>query len=117
MATPILTNVGALIAVEMVAGEPWAYTVTIYESGAVVNIAGRSYASQLRDEAGALIASATCTVVSPTTLGKVSVAFTGAQTTGLVPGQVYAWSLQETNAGLTSELLRADVTIYKRITA
>lgn len=117
MATPILTNVGGLVALEMVTGEPFAETVRIMDNGVVVDIAGRSYAAQLRDEAGTLIASATCTVVNPSTLGKVSIAFTGAQTTGLVPGQVYAWSLQETNAGLTSELLRADVTVYKRITA
>lgn len=115
MAAPRLTNAGSTVSPTIVRGKAWAETYTIKENGAAVNIAGRSYASQIRTATGTLAATAVCTIVDAPG-GKVSVAFTAAETSALVTGTEYVWSLDETITGIAGELLRGDVQVLENIT-
>lgn len=115
MAAPRITNAGSTISPTIVRGKAWAETYGIKDNGAVVNITGRTYASQIRMADGTLAATATCTIVDAPN-GKVSVAFTAAATSALVTGTEYVWSFVETASGLTSELLRGDVQVLEDIT-
>lgn len=115
MAAPRLTNAGSTVSLVIVRGKAWAETYTIKENGVAVNIAGRSYASQIRTATGTLAATATCTIVDAPA-GKVSVAFTAAETAALVTGNEYVWSFDETISSIASERLRGDVQVLENIT-
>jgi hypothetical protein len=116
MPTPTLSNQGGIVAVEIVRSVPWAYTFTLKDkTGAAINIAGRTYAAQIRTAAGTLAATATCAIVDAAG-GKVSVSFTGAQTAALTVGTLYLFSIEQTASGLVTELVRGNVTVQGDIT-
>lgn len=114
MAAPKLTNAGSTVAVTIVRGDGFAETVTIYENGVAVNIAGRTFTTQIRTATGTLAANGTCTIVDAPN-GKVSIAFTGAATSALTAGTEYVWSFVQTVSGAKSELLRGDVAVLENI--
>ena len=114
MPTYTLSNVGATIRAEIVRGDDYAFIVSQDDDNGPVNIAGRTYVAQLRDVSGTLIATGTCTIVSAA-LGKLSVAFSAAQTAALVAGYEYAFAVRETASGVKTELVRADVVVLEPI--
>jgi hypothetical protein len=115
MYSPRLSNAGASVQLDVVRNVPWAYTFTIKEAGAVVNISGRTYAAQIRTAGDALAATATCTITDAAN-GKFSVSFSAASTAALTAGANYVWSLEQTASGVTTELVRGEVTVYGEIT-
>lgn len=85
--------------------------------GSAINIAGRTYAGQLRATAAsdAVVASFVCAVVGDGSTGEVVCSIPSNVTASLQP-QVCVYDIQETNGSVVTTLLRGDVKILQDVT-
>lgn len=85
--------------------------------GSAINIAGRSYAAQLRETAASdtVIASFVCSIVGNGSTGEVVCSIPSNVTANLTP-QVCVYDIQETNGAVVTTLLRGDVKIVQDVT-
>lgn len=111
----VLSALGERLDLELVQGDAFARTLTYKVNGAVTNITGYIFASQIRDEDGTLAATLTCTIVNAAA-GTFSIGLTGAQTAALETGRPYVYDLKVTISGVTMQLLRGFVTIFDEAT-
>lgn len=111
-----LNNRGAKVDLQLTTAAAFARTMTRKTNGAVQNLAGYTYAAQIRDVAGNLAATFTCAVVDAGA-GTFSVSLTNAQTAALTAGTVYRWDLEETISGVTIQLIYGDVSVTDEVTA
>lgn len=117
MPAPIITNEGSYLDIRIVAGVAWAMTCTLDIDGVPINLAGNTFAAQLRTASGTLAATATCTITNAAA-GQFTVALTGAQTAALQVGTEYMMSVNRTASGVTSEVVRSrSVSIVTGVTA
>lgn len=112
----ILQNTGARVDLELVKGAAFGRTITYKVNDAVVNIAGYSFAAQIRTTTGTLVQSMTCTVTNAAA-GLFTISLTGAQTSAMTAGTLYVWSLEQTLSSVVSELLRGYVNVVDEVTA
>lgn len=110
-----LTSSGAVWNIEVVNGAAFARTFYHKINGVVTDITNYSFNAQIRTNAGTLAATMTATTVNAGA-GTFSLSLTGAQTSGLVAGGLYRWSLEQTVGGVTTELLRGLVNVVDEIT-
>lgn len=87
------------------------------ENGTATNIAGRTYASQIRSSADAttVIASFTCAIVGNGSTGQVTCTLPASTTSALSPGMA-VFDLQETNGTVVTTLLAGQVSIVQDVT-
>lgn len=111
----ILQNTGARVDLELVKGAAFGRTITYKVNDAVVNIAGYSFAAQIRTTTGTLVQSMTCTVTNAAA-GLFTISLTGAQTSAMTAGTLYVWSLEQTLSSVVSELLRGYVNVVDEVT-
>lgn len=98
-------------------GDTETVSVTLQnENGTPVDIAGRTYAAQLRTNASntTILASFTCAIVDAAS-GTLTASLTATQTAALTPG-LAVWDLQETNGSSVTTLLAGQVTIVQDVT-
>lgn len=98
-------------------GSTCALTVTLKDSaGVVINIAGYTFASQIRKTyGGTLIASFTCAVVGDGSAGQMTISLTAAQTTLLLETS-YVYDLKYTNGSTIKRVMQGEVTISQEVT-
>jgi hypothetical protein len=86
------------------------------ESGTPINIAGRTYTSQLRStqDSAIIAASFTCTVTDGAA-GEVTCVMSPASSGELDPGYFY-WDLQENASGVITTVLSGQVTVLADVT-
>ena len=111
----ILQNTGARVDLELCKGAAFGRTITYKVNDAVVNIAGYSFAAQIRTTTGTLVQSMTCTVTNAAA-GLFTISLTGAQTSAMTAGTLYVWSLEQTLSSVVSELLRGYVNVVDEVT-
>ena len=111
----ILQNSGARVDIELVKGAGFGRTITYTINYVVTNIAGYSFAAQVRTTTGTLVQSMTCTVTNAAA-GQFTVSLTGAQTAALTAGTLYVWSLEQSVSGVVSELIRGYVNVVDEVT-
>lgn len=116
MYTPTLRNTGASVALELVRGAAFARTITYKVNGAVQNITGYTFTSQIRTTGSVNVVSLTCTVTDAAN-GVFTIALTANETASLTAGTPYVWSLEQSVSGVASELLRGPVTVFEEVTA
>jgi hypothetical protein len=87
------------------------------ENGTAIDIAGRTYASQIRSSADAstVIASFNCAVVGNGSTGQVTCTLPASTTSALSPGMA-VFDLQETNGTVVTTLLAGQVSIVQDVT-
>lgn len=98
-------------------GDTEVVEVTITTDGTTpVDIAGRTYASQMRTspDITAIAITGTCTITSAAN-GQMKVVFAAADTADLDPGYLY-WDLQETNGSVVTTILSGTVTVLADVT-
>ncbi len=98
-------------------GDTETVTVTLQnESGAAINITGRTYSAQIREKTSSTSALATFTCsISNALTGKFACTLSSATTTNLSPLNA-VWDLQENNGGVITTLLAGDVVISRDVT-
>ena len=111
----ILQITVARVDLEVVKGAAFGRTITYKVNDAVVNIAGYSFAAQIRTTTGTLVQSMTCTVTNAAA-GLFTISLTGAQTSAMTAGTLYVWSLEQTLSSVVSELLRGYVNVVDEVT-
>lgn len=111
----VLQNTGARVDLELVKGAAFGRTITYKVNDVVTNIAGYSFAAQVRTTTGTLVQSMTCTTTNAAA-GLFTISLTGAQTAALTAGTLYVWSLEQTVSSVVSELLRGYVNVVDEVT-
>lgn len=99
-------------------GDTETIALTIQDAaGAAVNIAGRSYASQIRATADSstVLASFTCAIVGDGSTGQVTCTLPASTTAALTAGPA-VFDLQETNGTVVTTLLEGAVSIVRDVT-
>ena len=86
-------------------------------AGAAINIAGRTYASQIRPSADSstVLASFNCALVGSGSTGQVTCTLPASTTATLSPGTA-VFDLQETNGTVITTILAGQVTITQDVT-
>jgi hypothetical protein len=98
-------------------GDTETISITIQdENGAAVNIAGRTYAAQIRStvDSAIVVATFSCSITNAAT-GELAATLSAATTTALTPG-LGVWDLQETNGTTVTTLLSGPVTVVQDVT-
>lgn len=98
-------------------GDTETISVAIKDSaGAAVDITGRTYAAQIREQAESTTALAnfSCTITSAVA-GTLAATLSATTTAALTPG-LAVWDLQETNGSVVTTLLAGQVTIVQDVT-
>lgn len=98
-------------------GDTETIAVTITTDGTTpVNIAGRTYTSQMRStpDIAAIAATAVCSITDAAA-GQVNVVYSATSTATLDPGYYY-WDLQENAAGVISTILSGVVQVLPDVT-
>ena len=113
--TQTLTNTGAPVDLLLRKGAAFARTLTYKTNGVVTDITGFTFASQIRNAAGTLVATFTCQVVNGPQ-GIFSIALTAASIASLTVGTVYYWDLECTQNNMTFELMSGKVTVVNEVT-
>jgi hypothetical protein len=87
------------------------------ESGQATDIAGRTYASQIRvsAESTTVLASFNCAIVGSGSTGQVICTIPASTTASLTPGMA-VYDLAETNGAVVTTLLAGPVTITQDVT-
>lgn len=106
----ILTNTGAAVDLVLRQGAQFSKSIVHKTNGVVTNLAGYTFASQIRTAGGTLAATPTCTVVNAGS-GIFSVTISAAAIAGLTVGTTYYWELESTNGGITNELASGQVSV------
>lgn len=99
-------------------GDTETISLTMQDSaGAAINIAGRTYASQIRAaaESSTVLATFNCSVVGNGSTGQVTCTLPASTTAGLSPG-IAVFDLQETNGTVVTTILAGQVTITQDVT-
>jgi hypothetical protein len=110
-----LQNTGARVDLELCKGAAFGRTITYKINDTVTNIAGYSFAAQIRTTTGTLVQAMTCTVTNAAA-GLFTISLTGAQTSAMTAGTLYVWSLEQTLSSVVSELLRGYVNVVDEVT-
>lgn len=90
------------------------YTLPLFiynDAGALADLTPYTFASELRDINGTLIATLACSVIDMLN-GAIQVVLNA---TGIAPGNYY-WDLKATTAGKVKWLAYGKVTVFKKIT-
>lgn len=97
-------------------GDTTTLIITITDSSGPVNITGRTYTSQVRQNADDPTAAATftCTLTTPLS-GVLTCVLTATQTAALEPGN-HVWDLQENASGTISTVLAGAFTVLADVT-
>lgn len=87
------------------------------QDGSAVNIAGRTYSSQVRSrpDSSSAIATFACEVVGDGSTGQIICTLSSATTAALSPGYG-VFDLQESASGVVTTLLAGNVTIVQDVT-
>lgn len=99
-------------------GDTETINITMQTSaGAAINIAGRTYASQIRASADSstVLASFNCALVGSGSTGQVTCTLPASTTATLTPGMA-VFDLQETNGTVVTTILAGQVTITQDVT-
>ena len=99
-------------------GDTETINLTMQDSaGAAINIAGRTYASQIRASADSstVLASFTCALVGSGSTGQVTCTLPASTTAALSPGMA-VFDLEETNNTVKTTILAGQVTITQDVT-
>lgn len=99
-------------------GDTETISLTMQDStGAAINLAGRTYASQIRASADSstVLASFTCALVGSGSTGQVTCTLPASTTATLSPGTA-VFDLQETNGSVVTTILAGQVTITQDVT-
>lgn len=99
-------------------GDTETISLTMQNSaGAPIDIAGRTYASQIRAsaESSTVLATFNCSVVGNGSTGQVTCTLPASTTAGLTPG-IAVFDLQETNGTVVTTILAGQVTITQDVT-
>jgi len=86
-------------------------------SGTAIDLAGRTYAAQIRESADSstVLATFTCALVGTGSTGQVNCTLPASTTAGLTPG-LAVFDLQETNSTVVTTILAGQVTIIRDVT-
>ena len=86
-------------------------------SGTPIDLAGRTYAAQIRESADSstILATFTCALVGTGSTGQVNCTLPAATTAALTPG-LAVFDLQETNSTVVTTILAGQVTIIRDVT-
>lgn len=110
-----LTSSGTVVNLELTKGAAFARTLYYKVNSVTTDITGYTFNAQVRTVTGTLAATMTTTTLNAGA-GTFSISLTGAQTGSLTPGLVYRWSLEQTQGGVTVELLRGLVNVVDEVT-
>lgn len=111
----VLSNTGASVDLLLRKGAAFSRTFTLKTNGVATDITGYTFASQIRTQAGTLMATFSCTIVNAGQ-GTFSIALTAAAIAGLTVGTVYVWDLESTSPGGVMELMRGYVNVVPEVT-
>ena len=86
-------------------------------SGTPIDLAGRTYAAQVREsaESSSILATFSCALVGTGSTGQVNCTLPASTTTGLTPG-LAVFDLQETNGTVVTTILAGQCTIVRDVT-
>jgi hypothetical protein len=110
MAVPVKQNL------TITRGDTESLVVNMTAGSTPINIAGRSYRAQIREnkDSGVIAASFSCTVTNAAQ-GQVTCVLPAASTAVLLP-QNYYWDFEEDNGGVISTILAGTVTVLADVT-
>lgn len=81
-----------------------------------LNLTGYTASAQMRKYAGSSVATTfTCSIVTPTTLGKIIISLTAEQTTGLKPGR-YVYDVVVTQSSVKTRVIEGMVLVREGVT-
>lgn len=111
----VLSNTGASVDLLLRKGAAFGRTFRFKTNYVVTDITGYSFASQIRTQAGSLVATFSCNIVNASQ-GTFSIALSAAAIAALTIGTTYVWDLEASNPDGTTELMRGNVEVVAETT-